>query len=298
MTGSGQSDLAKIEQLLSSATNPRQKAMYQALLEKAQQQQQQQTLPASEPDASEQTADTAEPRALFQAIGVIKGEVNFSDDGKATVTLRGKEYSLLCASLKRRAYEALKKEIEATGNHLQRLIVYPKVIHFPKRDQPHVLAFQLVGFDKGLDQSGVAQELNDFEFKLKGLWQFIPVCRTPCISVQRNFTSERLEYIKQADPAKRIRFMKASHLPLLWRDAPLQPFRFNPKAGKDQGHPAFVQVKAKFLPQRDVFGFSEQLASPSEKAPRFLKASKKDKAFGQRFGRDQGQDCRNQGTET
>ncbi|MGK7877542.1 MAG: hypothetical protein AB4426_30850 [Xenococcaceae cyanobacterium] len=278
MTVSGQFDLAKIEQLLSCATNPRQKAMYQALLEKAQQQVQQPTKPASEPDASEQTADTADPGALFQAIGVIKGEVNFSDDGKAKVTLLGKEYSLLCASWKRQAYEALKKEIEATGNHLQRLVVYPKAIHFPKRDQPHVIAFQLVGFDKGLDQSGVTQELNDFEFKLRGLWQFIPVCRTPCISIQRNFSKSRVEYIKQADPAKRIKFMKASHLPLLWTDAPLQPFRFNPKAGKNQGHPAFVQVKAKFLPQRDVFGFIEQLAPPNEKAPRFLKASKKDKA--------------------
>ena len=277
MTTSEQIDLAKIQRLVENATNPRQKAIYQALLEKAQQRQAQ-SQPSSEPHVSEQTA---KQRAIFQAIGVIKGEVNFTEDGKATVTLRGKEYSLLWASPKRRSYEALKKEIEATGNHTQRLVVYPKAIHFPKRDQPHVLAFQLVGFDKGQDTQGISQVLNDFEFKLSGLWQFIPVCRTPCISVLRNFTPERLEYIKQADPATRVKFMKASHIPLLWRDAPLQPFRFNPKAGKDQGHPVFVQIKAKFLPQRDVFSFSEQLASPSEKAPRFLKASKKDKAEAQ-----------------
>ena len=275
MTASEQIDLVKIQRLVKNASNPRQKAIYQALLEKAQQQQAQTPNPASEPAPEGQTV---KPQAIFQAIGVIKGEVNFSDDGKATVTLRGKEYSLLWASPKRRSYEALKKEIEATGNHTQRLVVYPKVIHYPKRDQPHQIAFQLVGFDKGQDSQGISQVLNDYEFKLSGLWQFIPVCRTPCISVLRNFTPERLEYIKQAEPATRVKFMKASHLPLLWRDAPVTPFRFNPKAEKDQGYPAFVQIKAKFLPQRDIFGFSEQLAPPSEKAPRFLKASKKDKA--------------------
>lgn len=66
---------------------------------------------------------------------------------------------------------------------------------------------------------------------------------------------------------------------MLWKDAPLRPFRFNPKAPKvDQGHPAFVTLKAKFLPGRDVFGFLAELAPPQETAPRFLKASKQDKA--------------------
>ena len=76
--------------------------------------------------------------------------------------------------------------------------------------------------------------------------------------------------------------MKASHLPLLWKDAPVRPFRFNPKAGKDQGKPAFVQVKARFMPGRDVFGFVEQLSEPRPKAPKFLKASKKDKTEAQK----------------
>jgi hypothetical protein len=112
----------------------------------------------------------------------------------------------------------------------------------------------------------------------RSLWQFIPVCPTPCISVFRNFTSQRLEYIKQAEPAKKVKFMKASHLPILWKDSPVKPFRFNPKAEGDQGRPAFVSLKAKFLPARNVFGFVALLALPQETAPKFLKASKKDKA--------------------
>jgi hypothetical protein len=216
---------------------------------------------------------------MFQAVGIITGSVHLTSDGKNTVTIGRSKYQLFYISHKRKAFEALGKEIEATGNHTQRLVVYPKVIHFPKKDRPHQIAFQLVGFDRGREAEGVSRNLQDNEFKLSGLWQFIPVCRTPCISIFRNFTSERLTYIKQADPAKKIKFMKASHLPLLWKDAPCKPFRFNPKAEGDQGRPAFVEIKAKFLPGRDVFGFVEQLAPPKETAPKFLKASKEDKAF-------------------
>jgi len=35
---------------------------------------------------------------------------------------------------------------------------------------------------------------------------------------------------------------------------------------------------AKFLPERDVFGFSKLLSEPIEKAPNFLKARKENKA--------------------
>lgn len=230
-------------------------------------------LPPSETDLEEHNS------AMFQAVGIITGSVNLTCDGKNTVTIGRSTYQLFYISHKRKAFEALGKEIEATSNHTQRLVVYPKIIHFPKKDRLHQIAFQLVGFDRGREaEGGVSGELLDNEFKLSGLWQFIPVCRTPCISIFRNLTRERLEYIKQADPAKKVKFMKASHLPLLWKDAPCKPFRFNPKAEGDQDHPAFVEIKAKFLPHRDVFGFIEQLAPPKETAPKFLKASKKDKA--------------------
>ncbi|RCJ16871.1 hypothetical protein A6S26_32475 [Nostoc sp. ATCC 43529] len=231
-------------------------------------------------DAELQTdTDIEDAGAIFQAVGVIVGEVNLSEDGKNTVTIGRSQYQLFYIPRKRKVFDALSKEIETTGNLTQRLVVYPKVIHFPRKEQPHQMAFQLVGFDKGREQQTVSAELEDNEFKFSGLWQFIPVCQTPCISVFRNFTRERLEYIKQAEPAQKVRYMKASHVPMLWKDAPLRPFRFNPKTPKeDQGHPAFVTLKAKFLPGRDVFGFVALLAPPQETAPKFLKASKKDKA--------------------
>ena len=298
MTASNPIHLSKIEGLPAEAINPEPKAMHQSRPKKNQPQLLDSQSPASdsqilqepenaaqEPLPEEKTeteTDSSEKEyssAIFRAIGVVRGEVNFDEDGRSTVTISRRKYQLLPG--KHRSLEALKKEIEATGEHTQKLIVYPKVIHFPKRDQLHKISFQLVGFDQGRNPQGVSGELDDLEFKLSGLWQFIPVCRTPCISIFRNFSRERLEYIKQAEATRKVRFMKASHVPLLWKDAPVRPFRFNPKAGKDQGKPAFVQIKARFLPQRDVFGFMEQLEEPQKTAPKFLKASKKDKAEAQ-----------------
>ncbi|WP_248277878.1 hypothetical protein [Brasilonema sp. UFV-L1] len=228
---------------------------------------------------AEEEPKSEQSTAIFQAVGVITGEVRFTDEGKSSVTIGRKEYPLFYAPRKQKAFEALKKEIEATSQSNQRLVVYPKFIHFPKREQPPQVSFQLVGFDKGRQEEVVSGELQDMEFKLCGLWQFIPVCQTPCISVFRNFNQQRLEYIKTTEVARKVKFMKASHIPLIWKDAPARPFRFNPKATKEeQGRPVFVQVKAKFLPGRDVFGFVEQLAEPVEKAPKFLKVSKEDKA--------------------
>jgi hypothetical protein len=230
-------------------------------------------------DTDEKTDEAEDTSAIFQAVGVITGEVSLNSDGKNTVTIGRSQYPLFYIPQKRKVFDALKKEIESTGNNTFRLVVYPKVIHFPRKEQPHQIAFQLVGFDRGRFQETVSGELEDLEFKFSGLWQFIPVCPTPCISVFRNFTRQRLEYIKQAEPAIKVKFMKASHIPLLWKDAPVRPFRFNPKAPKEeQGRPVFVTLKAKFLPGRDVFGFVALLAPPQETAPRFLKASKQDKA--------------------
>lgn len=163
------------------------------------------------------------PAAIFQAVGVITGSVNFTTDGQSTVTIGSYEYPLYYSKRQWDVLNALKKEIENTENHNQRLVVYPKAIHFPRREQPHRIAFQLVGFDRGRKLDAVSGELEDLEFKLSGLWQFIPVCSTPCISVFRNFSDERLEFIKQAEPARKVKFMKASHIPLLWKDAPINP---------------------------------------------------------------------------
>jgi hypothetical protein len=74
--------------------------------------------------------------------------------------------------------------------------------------------------------------------------------------VFKNFNKERLEFIKSASVDKKVNYMKASHLPVVWRDAPVPPFRFNPKLDKEaQGKASFVQIKARFNSERDNFEF-------------------------------------------
>src|SRR5919199_2435713 len=124
--------------------------------------------------------------AIFQAVGIIVGDVIFSDK-KAHITISDKEYPLFYASSHKKAFEALKIHLKNTGQSQQRLIVYPKIMHFPKREQPYLIGFQVVGFHSSPEKPEpennssltIDQELQDFEFKLSGLWQFIPVCQTP-----------------------------------------------------------------------------------------------------------------------
>jgi hypothetical protein len=226
--------------------------------------------------------------AIFQGVGIIVGDVTFCDK-KAHVTISSKEYPLFYASSHKKAFEALKIHIKKTAKSQLRLIVYPRVMHFPKREQPYLVGFQLVGFQQPVEDPvpptknnsslTIDQELQDFEFKLSGLWQFIPVCQSPCITVQKNFSEERLTYIKEAPIEQKVNFMKASHIPVMWRDAPIRPFRFNPRLEKEQqGQASFVEIKAEFLPDRDVFEFRELRSKPTIASPRSLKAGKKQKA--------------------
>jgi hypothetical protein len=229
--------------------------------------------PVPDPIASSPTQE-----AFFQAVGIIKGDITLDGD-KTFVTIGEKSYGLYYASTHKMAYEALKKEISNTGNTQQKLIVYPRITHYPGGKQPYRLEFQLAGFVGHLASGeGLESVMEEKEFKISGLWQFIPVCRVPCISVFKNFNKQRLEYIKSAPLDKKVNFMKASHIPVLWRDAPVPPFRFNPKLDKEtQGKASFVQIKARFNSAGDNFEFVELLGIPSLEPPNYLKAGKKDK---------------------
>ncbi|BAY14029.1 hypothetical protein [Calothrix sp. NIES-2098] len=237
----------------------------------------------------EQPTETKQetPTGIFQAVGIVTGDVTFIKDDErnkyiANITIGQYQYNLLplgSSRSKLASFNGLRKEIESTGISRQKLIVYPKVTHYPGREQQHRIAFQLVAFEPINVENSISKELNEFEFKLSGLWQFIPVCRTPCITVMKNFSDERLEYIKQAELASKVNFMKASHIPLIWKDTPVKPFRFNPKLEKEQqGKAMFVSIKARFIPGKDMFGFDSLLGMPQDEPPKYLKAGKKDKA--------------------
>lgn len=62
---------------------------------------------------------------------------------------------------------------------------------------------------------------------------------------------------------------KGLHVPLLWKDSQVPPFRFNPRAEK-QAERYFVEVKARFIAKLDTFGFVELLSEPTTTFPRHL----------------------------
>ena len=151
---------------------------------------------------------------IFQAIGIIVGQIKFIEN-RGIVVVEGKEYPLLISYHRRKFYEELRSQPESDNGEQRRLIVYPKITHFTKREKPYHVGFQLVSLDKGCATNGISQQLQDFEFKLCGLWQFIPTCQIPCVSVYKNFSSERLTYIKQIEKDKKVKYLKASHIPLM-----------------------------------------------------------------------------------
>jgi hypothetical protein len=235
-------------------------------------------IPKSKPKPSQELIELPEDSgAIFQAVGILPGDVLFKEQG-ASITVKGKQYGLYYSTEYRSALMALKLNVLATGSN-QRLIVYPYVRHFPKKEQPYQVSFQIVGFVGKPMKGCISEELTDFEFRIAGLWQFIPVCATPCITVLKNFTEERLGYVKEASAEDKVRFLKASHIPLLWSNPPVRPFRFNPRLEKEQqGKAAFVQITASFNPDRDIFFFSTMRSLPATNPPKYLKVGKKDKA--------------------
>ncbi|MHC5862533.1 hypothetical protein [Nostoc sp.] len=46
---------------------------------------------------------------------------------------------------KKLIFDFLKKQIRNSGSDYVRLMVYPRVIHFPPRDKPHVIGFGFWG---------------------------------------------------------------------------------------------------------------------------------------------------------
>src|SRR3569832_165481 len=215
--------------------------------------------PKSSPSLIELPEDSG---AIFQAVGILPGDVIFEDQS-ASIAIEGKQYRLFYSREHRNAFQALKMNVKVSGSH-QRLIVYPYVRHFPKKELPYQLAFQVIGFIGKPIEGCISGELTDFEFRIAGLWQFIPVCATPCITVLRNFSPERLVFVKEATVGERVKFMKASHIPLLWSNPPVRPFRFNPGLEKEQqGSSPFVLITALFNPDQDVFEFTTMRSLPA-----------------------------------
>jgi hypothetical protein len=225
---------------------------------------------------------TEQSQVFFQAVGVIRGQVHFYSDNRATIMMAGKEYPLLYVPRFKDLFDSLKQRIDTTGEPTQRLAVYPTVIHVAENDQPYKIRFFLINFDQG-DQhkkQGILTTLEDMEFNLCGLWKFVPICSLPCISVYKNATPKRVQQIQNMDLIRRVNALKPSHIPVIWDNPPIEPFQSSVEE-KEEETPSFVQVKARFLPTERIFKVVSAIAPPNEQPPEFLKASKEEKRLAQ-----------------
>lgn len=208
-----------------------------------------------------------DPNAKFQAIGVIVGEV-FVEKDRVFVQIDQNKYPLTVSMGHKKSYFTLRKIATDKPKRL-RLMVYPRCTHFPARDKEMILKFQLVAFG---DIDNKSFFLPDWTFQLSGLWQFIPVCKCPVVSVFRNFSPSLLKDFKASDALAKIWLAKTNHVPLNWRDSILPPKLKRPN---DQQTVPFVSVLATF--RQGKFYFNSLAAMPSM-PPQFIKINKKPKA--------------------
>ncbi len=225
-----------------------------------------QTEPKSQSPKPEKQ-QTAAKAPIFQAIGTVIATPYFQDE-LSKVKINGCEYDLLYVhGWRRQAYIRLKEELEKNGSSQMFLRLYPKATFDYKTSQPR-LSFSLVGFSRA------CEKINDqpLGFMLRGIWQYIPHCKTPVITIYRNH--QQKVYFKNLSKSQQLAFAQPLHIPVVW-DAPVEPFKFNPEAEKDSQMPRyFVEVRAIF--KDGLYVVEEMLREPTLKIPKFIKVSKKE----------------------
>ncbi len=273
---------AKIQKLIATATSPRDKAFYQELLQKTVAERVNSTVSSSkeidfsDPNSAkkkDQTESSDEknqtPKAIFQAVGVIEGEVE-SADNKLKVSIGANSYDLkFIPGYKKREWSKLKQEIEEKGKCSKTLIVYPQV-NLNKKGEVKI-AFALSKVESLLELAN-RLELKEGEFKLAGLWQYPPKGNTPCITIRRNWEKGFVNSLEKIDSKQKAYILRPNHLPVEWSDSPSRAFRVGSGALAEGKKADFVSVKGVFVAEENKFKVIEVLAEPTQTIPRYLKA--------------------------
>ncbi len=213
----------------------------------------------------EQQQPDASP-TMFQAVGTLIATPSLQDN-LLKIAINGCEYDLFYVQgFRRQAHTRLKAELEKNGSEPMFLRLYPNA-KFSKSLEKPLLSFLLVNFSRD------CEKINDepIGFVLRGIWQYITQCESPVISVYRNYCPPQLEFFKKLNSQQQFYFTQPRHIPLVW-DAPIEPFKFNPKAKKGSQMPRyFVEVRASF--KDGAYMVEEMLSEPTLKIPKFFKVS-------------------------
>jgi hypothetical protein len=335
-------DLAKIKRLIASALSPREKAMYENLLDKAEKQiaEQKHSETATEVEAtkneiifpsteistwrerarfprplspSKSTVKQDKPSSLsslskeeivikelppennealpesevngvmFQAIGIIEGEISVNEKSQLKIILGNRKYRLgYTGKSRKRDYAKLLEEISSQGSKVEKISVYPQVNYKSKSKHggekaAYEISFNLVSVEKPTAKgnqkiAGIFGYLAVGEFQISGYWQYVGLSSCPCITVMRNHSEHLAQKVNKADPKKAKRWLRPNHLPVEWLDSSLEPFKYDSSLKQQEQMPRlFVQTKVRFEPESQKFMVIEELDQPRTKAPRCLK---------------------------
>lgn len=217
------------------------------------------------PTSSNQKSDSNEP-SIFQAVGLLECIPQVENE-RLSIAINGNQYELRKTHGPRsQQFDLLKQEIEKNGSRQMQLRVYPNIIHDSnKLEIRHLFSLVRAYADKPkcLDSSS--------SFVFRGIWQYVPYCSTPVISIHRNI--DMLKFYQRLSTAAKKSFVRPQAFPVVW-DAPVEPFRHNPDPQKSEQMPRyFVEVTAVF--QDGQYTVVEMLNEPSLDIPRYIKPSRK-----------------------
>ena len=324
------SDLQKLEALLNSATNERQRKMYQSLLDKARQnaalresashseQAAESKVDSVTPASSINKQNTSEPKeeqvmssatakerdrtndvaqgdsgslladpeevaqkptkseankqsksnqpTIFQAVGLIRCTPRIEGD-KLLITIGDRDYELKKGSGRwRKQFDELKQEIEKHGSTEMLLRVYPQIIHDSKNQE---IRYWFTLVRAYFNESQCFDNREDFIFR--GIWNIVPYCPLPVISIHRNINT--LGFYQRLSFKAKKAFIRPQDFPVVW-SAPIEPFQYNPELDPREQMPRyFVQVRAIFKDGR--FEVVETIEKPTLDVPRYIKPPKK-----------------------
>ena len=198
--------------------------------------------------------DKAEPEQkspIFQAFGLVKGKI-LEQGSSYVLQIEDKTYPLFGPRGRIKSFVGSEEDVY--------LRVYPNWQPTTQKEAVlRNLSFTVVAV---LAQCPKNYQVN--HFKVRGIWQRVPFLAEPVITVYRNQSRGVHDDCK------------ALHFPLVWKDAPVEPFEYDPslKEKQDYSKRYFCQVKVIFSPETQEFTVSNLLEEPTTTIPPYIKPKK------------------------
>ncbi len=221
-----------------------------------------QTTPATKKKKKKATADSSqsddlatnstptnplEPGAYFQAIGAVFGKL-VQQGTRYCLQIGEQTFPLNISNKKSNQIVDTEQEIYFK--------VYPYwFVSFKDKKEQHRLGFRVMG-----SSTKPFKNFQANHFILRGVWQKSPVTGEPQLTVYRNQSHGSWDKCKPL------------HIPLVWENAPIEPFFYDPNLTKEErAKRYFCQLETVFDAESQTFKVIRQLDEPTTQIPPYIK---------------------------